>query len=326
MTNPLYTISQLPSSSQAAIRAFDERYLAVLSGTQPTAWTDLGDVVDTDSPMITFPISALSLKYQQTEGESKSKTRGELSFDLKVEEFDEGVEARLIDLYTKVFAYRAWTSSPAQLVEAEARFRNLQIAALLEAGHTTTIWDGQNFFDDAHPANPFDSSLGTFDNYQASTKDVVSLTNIEAEVTLMKEVLDMNGRPMGVQPDTILVPRAKSEALRNLMKQDVVGQVYGSNTAAAGVRNPYFGIFNIVEVPELTDVNDWYLVDSKMMSRLGMAPWLMARYRAPNSLGLRVYDESSDFFKDTGRIKISSHIWYGFALAFPHCIRLVKGA
>jgi hypothetical protein len=89
--------------------------------------------------------------------------------------------------------------------------------------------------------------------------------------------------------------------------------------------NPYVGKFTVVHAPELTDANDWYLVDSKLLSQ-GLPPWIALRYAAPDSLGLREYDESTDFFKDTGRIKVSSHIWWGFCLAFPHAIRKVPGA
>jgi hypothetical protein len=52
---------------------------------------------------------------------------------------------------------------------------------------------------------------------------------------------------------------------------------------------------------------------------------LAANYRDVCSLGLRQWDESSDFFKDTGKLKMSAHIWYGFKLIFPHAMRLVKG-
>jgi hypothetical protein len=49
------------------------------------------------------------------------------------------------------------------------------------------------------------------------------------------------------------------------------------------------------------------------------------RETVPASLAFRVYDESTDYFKDTGNIKLSSHIWYGFSLVLPHAVRRVKG-
>jgi hypothetical protein len=80
-----------------------------------------------------------------------------------------------------------------------------------------------------------------------------------------------------------------------------------------------------VHVPELTDANDWYLVDSKLLA--AYTPMIAARWTAPDSkLGLRYFDESSDFFKKTSKIAVSKHIWAGYGLLFPHAIRLIKGA
>ena len=113
-----------------------------------------------------------------------------------------------------------------------------------------------------------------------------------------------------------------------MLAKDRLIQVFGSNTAAGTVENPYKNRFNIVPVKEFSIASgtsaDWYLVDSKLV-KSGMAPWISMRQTVPGSLALRVFDESSDFFKNTGKIKMSSHIWYGFALALPHAIRRVKG-
>lgn len=336
MTTPLHTISELPKTSQDAIREFDDRYIAAIGATPPPSWSDLGDFIPSDSPMTTFPISTLALRYQQTEGESRYRTLLEKSFDIKVEEFDEGIQAKLADLLSKTFAYRNWQLGPARLMLAEAQHRNAAIATLLETG-ASTLWgasvanplgiDEQNFFSATHLSNPMDPTSTTWSNYQASTKDVVSIANLQAEVTLMQKVLDENGRKMNVNPDTILVPTDKYEPLKNLLAQNMILGAATSETSNGGVTNPYQGRFNIVHVPELTDANDWYLVDSKLMARAGLPPWISMRWTVPNpALELRRYDETSDFFLDTGRIKVSSHIWYGFALAFPHGIRLIKGA
>ena len=68
---------------------------------------------------------------------------------------------------------------------------------------------------------------------------------------------------------------------------------------------------------------DWYLIDSKLISE--MSPWVSMRQNVPPALALRRWDESSDYFKDTSKIKVEAHIWYGFSLAIPHAIRKVQG-
>jgi len=321
MANPLYTIEQLPTTSQAAIREFSELFLGYIGASKPTGWVDtLGALVPTASPMVTFPVSQLRTKYQKTGGENRGKTLQEKSFDVKAEEFDDGYEAALLDLFTKVFAYRNWTEAPARLVLAEEQFRHDNVATLLEAGETTVCVDGEFFFDTDHPANLADSGAGSWSNYNSAGIDVVSVPNLQAEVASMMAVMDENGKKFGVYPDTVLVPTEKFEPLKNLLKSAQIANTAGT----AGISNPYLNGFNVIPVKEFTDVNDWYLVDSKLIAEA--PPWVTLRMAVAAALQLRVFDESSDFFKNTGKLKMSSHIWYGFSLALPHAIRKVKGA
>lgn len=332
--NPLYTIETLPTDDQAAIREFDDRYLASIGATPPASWSDAGDLIPTASPLITFPISSLAISYQRTEGESRFKTLLAKSFDMKVEEFDAGIEAKLLDLLQQVFAYRNWQQGPARLMLAEARHRNESIAALLEAGESL-IWgsaanpiDGANFFSASHLSDLNDADSTTWSNYQATPKSVLSIANIQAEVTAMQDARDENGKKIGANPTRILVGTEKYESLKNLLAQALIlGGGTSTSVTSAGISNPFLGRFVVEHVPEFTDPDDWYLVDDNLRASSGLAPWISARYTVPNpALELRRFDESSDFFKNTGRIKVSSHIWYGFSLGFPHSIRKIKGA
>lgn len=319
--NPLFEIGKLPTTSAAAIREFNDRYIAAIGASVPTGWADmLGALVPTNAPQETFPVTQLRTLYQQTTGESRFKDLGERSFDIKTEEFDDGYRARLLDLFQRVFAYRQWQAVPARFVRAEEQHRHSCIAALLEDGQNQSCYDGASgFFATDHPANPEHLPGTTWSNLNAAGADVVSLANIETEVTSMKtSVLDENGNRMGVDPTHILVPLEREEPLRNLLAQS---RVVDPGGAAAGVDNFYSGRFEVVGVKELTDTNDWYLVDGNLAREA--SPWISMRQNVPNSLNLRFFDESSDFFKDTGHIKVTSHIWYGFSLAIPHAIRKI---
>lgn len=322
MTNPLYTSEKLPTTSLAAIREFDDRYIAAIAAAKPSGWVDrLGALVPTASPMVTFPVSNLRSRYQRTQGESRFKTLGEKSFDVKSEEFDDGYQAKLIDLFQQTFAYRRWQQAPGALILSEERFRHQQVAALLEDGQNRAYLDtGVNFFSASHPCNLFES-VDTFSNYQAAAKDVVSVANLEAEVGAMRLVLDENGDKMNMGENfLILCPAQKYEKLKNLLAKELILD----STGAAAETNPYKGRFQVELVSEFTDANDWYIIALDLVAQF--SPWIAMRQTVPSSLGLRWFDESSDFFKDTGNIKVSSHIWYGFSLGLPHAIRKVVGA
>lgn len=324
--NPLYSIDQLPTSDQAAIREFNDRYLAALGAVKATGWADtLGDLIPTNTPLVTFPVSNLRSKYVRTEGENRFKKLRSKSFDLKTEEFDDGFQAKLKDLTNQVFAYRRWQEAPARFLTAEEQLRHNMIAALLEAGQSTVCVDGTNFFGTTHPVDLTQSTTsGTWSNYQSTAKSVVSIANIEAEVTAMMSVPDENGNKLGLMPDTLLVPVEKYEATKNLLSQQMVLAAATTATSNGSVNNPYLGRFNIVPIKEFTNSVNWYLLDSKLVKD-GFSPWASVRETVPESLALRVFDTSSDFFKNTGDIKVSSHVWYGFGLALPHAIRKVVG-
>ncbi len=327
--NPLYVSETLPADDLAAMREFDDRYLASIGAGLPSSWADAGDLFPTSAPMLTFPISSIALKYQKTTGESRFKTLIAKSFDLKTEEFDVGIEAPWLAVKTQQFAYRLWLDGPARMLLAEVRKRNHAIATLLEGG-ASAYWgstankiDGTYFFSASHLADFNDPASTTWSNYQGSATPF-SIANLKAEVTIMRGVLDENGEKIDASPDTILLPTALYENAQFLLAQQLMLE---NGTGSAGTTNPYSGKFNLIHVPELTNVADWYLVDSKLRSASGLPPWLSARYTPPDpELTMREWDTSTDYFKDTGNIKKSSHIWQGHCLGFPHSIRKVVGA
>lgn len=313
----LYTKDTLPVTSEEAIREFNEKYLAVISASQPTEWFSKF-VQPVGAPRTTFPLTAFSTRFVEAlEENDRFKTMKEKSVDVSVVEYKAGHQVKVLDLLTQVFAYRNWGLVPQRFALGELNHVAKQLAALLEAGTSTTCaWDGLNFWSTAHLANPGEPTLATWSNYNSSGTDPNSIANITTEVTAMRGVLDVDGSKIGAEPDTILLPTGKFQAVFNTLSQALI---------ANGESNPFLGKFNVVHVKELTDPNDWYLVDSKMIA-MGMDPMVATNYRPSDTLGLRIKDESSDFFKDSGKISIGAHIWYGFALLFPHAIRRIAGA
>ncbi len=330
LLNPATTF---PTSSQDALEIFDERYNAAQMLAQVQTWVEeLGEVHTTPALSTKYPMSMLALKFEETRAsEGRFKTIGEKDCELTVAEYDEGVEIDLIKLLTNTFSAKRWADAPAGLLQAEQIFKSKMIAAALEANTATCGWDDLALFHDAHLCNPKDAGSATFDNLQASTKDVANLANIEAEITLMADgVLDVNGDKLGVMPTHIGVPVAKFQQLKNLLKQDFVPSTATPGAGTTTMRNPYNdGSLTVVKMDQLTDANDWFLFDANLISR-GVPPWVLAKLALSgpgfDSLTLRRFDETSDHFKKTGKIGVSQRIYYGFKFLHPHAIRLVKGA
>lgn len=318
----LFTNQTLPTTSEQAIRQFDEKYLAAITAAAPPAWC--APFIDTvGAPRVTYPISLMSTRFTETkEASSRFKTMSEQAFDLTVVEYDAGYEAPLLDILTNTFAYRNWGRAPAALADGEVKHAAKNLVVLLEDLAQLSPWDGMSFFNAAHRSNPKEvlaATLGrqnTFSNYQATPADCTDLTKIQAEMTAMRDVRDTNGDKMGIEPNEIWLPTAKFQITSDNLNKALIN---------GGETNPMYGKLKPVHVPDLTDVNDWYLVDTTQFAK-GVQPMIAANYRDVGSLGLRQWDESSDFFKDTGKLKMSAHIWYGFKLIFPHAIRRIVGA
>lgn len=317
----LFIKDTLPATSEEAIRQFDEKYLAAITAAAPPAWA-APFIFPVGAPRTTFPIALMSTKYNETkEMASRFKTMAEQAFDLNVVEFDAGYEAKLLDLLTHVFAYRNWSRAPGALADGEVKHVAKNLVTLLEDTAQTSPWDGVAYFNAAHRSNPAEDiaatqgRANTWSNLQSVAADASDLTKIQAEMTAMRDVRDENGDKMGIEPNEIWLPTPKFQIVSDKLSQALIN---------GGDSNPLAGKIKPVHIPDLTDVNDWYLVDTTQFAK-GVDPMIAANYRDVGSLGLRQWDESSDFFKDTGKLKMSAHIWYGFKLVFPHAIRKVVG-
>lgn len=319
----------LPSSSQDALEMYVERYLAVRLLQQPGTWVEsFGEVATTGTTSTKYPMAFMALKYLETIDEGGGfRTIGEKDCELTVVQYDVGVEIELLKLLTNTFSAQRWRDAPAGMVQAEAVFRAKTIADALVANTATCGWDDLALFHDSHLCSPKDPNSSTFDNLQATTKDVTDIAKITEEVVLMMDgVLDENGDKLGVMPTHIGVPTAKFHKLTNTLKQDIVANTAGT----ASIRNPYSdGLLTAVHMPQLTDADDWYLIDANLIAK-GAAPWVLAKLQLPapgfDSLSLRVHDEKSEMYLRHSKIGVSSRIFYGSKFLYPHAIRKVAGA
>jgi len=317
----LYTTEQLPQTSQEAIQIFMENYL---NGTQlapPSTWANqFGDVIPLSSPTAKFPVSLLSLLFQETKGEHRFADMKEDSFELLVLEYDEGIEADLLSLKTNVFAYRKWVDGPSRLQLAEQQHIARTVAVDIIEANAACGWDGLALFHDTHKVRNRSSS--TFDNLHAAGAFAITIANFEAETTVMMgQVLDENGQKMIRNPDwAILAPTELYQPAVNLFSQALI--VSGN----AAIDNPFKGRVEVVHVPEFTNTTAWYIVEKNLL-RAAMPPWLVGVYDPGPELNLREYTAgNSDWARNTGKIALSKHIWNGHKAVFPHAIRKIPNA
>ncbi|HEC80447.1 MAG TPA: head protein [Firmicutes bacterium] len=134
-----------------------------------------------------------------------------------------------------------------QMGEEAARHIDELVFSLLADGFNLPCYDGQNFFDDEHQEgkSPVQSNKGTV----ALSVDSYA----DARAKMMRLVDDQN-KPMGIVPDTIVVPPELEETARLIIASDYYPS--GSSMAA----NPWKNSAELIVTPYLTGTQNWFLL------------------------------------------------------------------
>jgi phage major head subunit gpT-like protein len=128
-----------------------------------------------------------------------------------------------------------------------ARHQNSLVWSTLEAN--PLAYDGQNLIDTDHQ----EGASGTQSN---RTTSALSATTLAAARAAMATFTDDQGNILGINGDLLLVPFGLSATARTILNADYVTD--GTTT----VSNIWKGSATLMEVPFLTDQNNWYLVAS----------------------------------------------------------------
>jgi hypothetical protein len=295
----------------------------------------------------TYPINLSATRYRKKTAQAPAAETS-LNFDISVtkDEFFAGEEVELRRL--RDFAHvLSWGRRAERMARARVFLRNELVTTILEAG-TAGYWgsssdlatgiDGQPFFSATHKVHPRDASkklrgVATWSNYQATAKPLGS-TNLTGEKVTAFQVADPTGHEFGFEYDMMLVPSSLNEVARNLLTvQDLI--LSGATTTVnGGVANGFAAVKN-PHKPERHGCGHARPTSPAPTPRptgtcslawrlaAGLFPWVISEDAAED---LRSWDESSDFYKDSGMIKVTSHIFLAAVLLFPHGIRKVKGA
>ena len=143
-----------------------------------------------------------------------------------------------------------------QQLGAEARWHQDQIVfEMLDRGFGTadTCHDGQYFFDSDHS----EGASGTQSNKGTSALDS---TTLQAAITAMSKFVDDKGKPLGVIPDTLVVPPDLKWTAMELLKS---GYNVDGTANNPGKINVLQGALDLVVSPYLTNTTNWFVFCTK---------------------------------------------------------------
>lgn len=171
----------------------------------------------------------------------------------------------------------AYAPSVSMLGERSALWPDKLVIDALKAGTQVKTYDGQYFFDEAHPQDPDRPGVGTAQSNLFFSK-ALSAENYAAVRAAMMSYKDDFGVPLEVVPDLLVVPPALETTARKILNAEFIGQVYGSNTAAAMETNVLKGTADVLVLPRLAGQDTtWYLLSTKRVVK----PFIFQQRIAP---------------------------------------------
>jgi len=184
----------------------------------------------------------------------------------------------------------------AQLGQEAARFPAKQ-AALALSSLTATGYDGLTFYNTAHV-------IGS-DAAQSNklTGTGTTLAQVRADFitgrTAMRRFNDDQGRPMNIAPDLVVIPPDLQDVFDQLINSTLI-----ASPVTAAPSNVLSGAVDIIVDANLSDTNDWYLLDTHDIVK----PLIYQMRVAPEFTALDAPDSPGVFFRD--------RIYYGVRARF----------
>lgn len=163
-----------------------------------------------------------------------------------------------------------YTGQFEQLGEAGSNLWNRLVLDAIKRGLTTTVYDGQFFFDTDHPIDVENPGAGTMSN---KITGVLNLANFRAARAQMRGFRQANGRNYKAKANLLVVGPSNEEKALDILKADLV------ESNGAGVTNVAKNSADVLVIDELDEISPtaWLLLDTKGRVK----PFIVQRRQEP---------------------------------------------
>lgn len=308
---------QVSGDAQIALTEFRRDFMMALAQGGVDAWASRLGTSSTSRALKTkYPVPVSAAGYDEFKGDMRYRSLYEKSIELVPKTWQDGIAELASVIEAPDFI--GWPDQAEAMAMAAQSLPNEMVVDLLEAGTSTTCWDGTSFFSDSHPYNIYDSSVGTFDNNDTGGGSAFSSANVKAADIYFRGLKAPNGKNLGLRLTHVLVPPALFWEAQDVLTNAQTVLVIGNDFAAA--ENLLKGYALPVGANELTSTTAWYAL---ALNKPGLRPWIVQTEGAPESI---VLDKSSHLYQSTLKVGMSSILRGNAGLAMPHCIKRYAGA
>lgn len=250
----------------------------------PSVYRDFATHTTASTKTMSFPSHAATRRLRRWDGERKTVGGKTYDYRITTEKFELTMGIPIDEIEEdNVGAYNHLVMD---MGEQSALWPDDVTFETLLAGETELSFDGKAFF-----ANDHSLKVGTtIDNLHPST--ALTNANVAGLIEVMMSYVGEDGRSLRVKPNLLAVPPALQEEGLSIVGSNILAQVFGSNTAAAGVDNTMKGRLRLAVYPELAAAaggsdTSWYLMDTTR----SIKPLVFVQRKAPK---LTFKDSDSD--------------------------------
>jgi phage major head subunit gpT-like protein len=227
----------------------------------PSVYADIATRTTAQTKTVSFPQHASTRRLRRWEGERKVVNGRAYDYRVTAEKFEltMGIPVEEIE-DDNIGAYNALVEDMGEQV---ALWPDDLVFGLLLRGEDAAYacFDGKAFFANDHELK----SGSTIDNL--ITSNALTKDNVAGAIEQMMSWVGEDGRSLRVRPNLLVVPPALQEEGLAIVGSNILAQVFGSNTAAAGVDNTMKGRLALKVYPELGasaggSDTDYYLFDT----------------------------------------------------------------
>ena len=212
--------------------------------------------------------------------------------------------------------YGVFAPLMASLGEAAKKWEDEMLRPVIEAGNTTLTFDGQNFFDPAHPIDVNFPDYGTQSNiFSTASGDARLLTpeNFAYVRQKMRKFKGESNRAMNIRPTVLMVPPALEQMAKIVLETEFIANATQAGVTVVGPQTNIFkGDCKIIVNAELTSDTAWYLLDTSK----AIKPFLVQRRQAPVFVPLTSPTDPNVYRKKIFEYGVDARGAAGFTLWF----------
>ncbi len=340
MSQPYFEVSR---DCARSLEQFSDQFRGALALLDPQDWSDLGYsfTLDKAAGTMTFPLPIDAAGYKEFEGDLKYRRLYGRSMSFRTKQWADGVEEQAVVIENDSFS--GWVDAPANMAREWKRLPLLMLAALLQGATPGSVAPGSyfgplldlykdrdsntastiNMFSSAstggngHLCNVFDPSVGLFFNDRTTTHaKIADGTWVDDLYSYAASVKGPNGMPLDVSVagSEVLTPVSLTREFKKSLEDDTLITAVSnagvqspatpgtSIVAAVQKKNIDFGQIHGREVKEFSVANGWDQVFYVVLGgNPSLYPWVVLTDTAPEE---RLFDKSSEFYKNTNKVKI----------------------